>query len=182
MTADGAAARPSAKSDAVAQPVEQPLRGPYFLPRCEALVDRGPGRKVHGQGAPRDAVVDHVQDRVHDQAAAVLFPPPTTTGQTRRIGQQRVQLSPLGVGDVGGIPNCPSCGLVEGGRAAARAPAMEPPAGMGHDNNGTPRRAAPRQRPIYQEFSRLRTQRSSSAQARKRALTPAHSSQSTSGP
>jgi hypothetical protein len=29
---------------------------------------------------------------------------------------------------------------------------VEPPAGIGHDNNGTPGRAALRQRPIYQEF------------------------------
>jgi hypothetical protein len=79
------------------------LGDPGGFPGGEVVLDRGPGREVRQQSPPLDAVVDHVEDHVHDRAAAVHFRSAAVPGQPRRIGQQQIDHCPLRIGGAGGV-------------------------------------------------------------------------------
>ena len=72
--------------------------GPLVVgdPLAEDVANGFPAGKVGGQIAPRTAAFDQIQDGVNDSAA--ILGRASAFGQ---FGQQRFEISPLGVGQVG---------------------------------------------------------------------------------
>jgi hypothetical protein len=116
MTAARLETRPAA------QGAQDALGGAGLLPAAEQAVDRLPGREVRRQGAPLDAVVQDVQDRVHDLSSAVLLRASPSGPRPGRVGQERVEDRPLGVGQIGRITAAAArrLGVVAGEPAAPR--------------------------------------------------------------